>query len=112
MSLLLKHLCLLFVLLLPSLSFSLPPLSAAGYVLMDAHTGNVLTEKEAHRTLAPASLTKLMTLYLASEALAKGDIQLTDKVTVSEKAWKTPGSRMFMRFSSPVSTISFALSNK
>jgi len=53
--------------------------------------------------MPPASLTKLMTLYLVSQALAQGQIKLTDTAHISEKAWRTGGSRMFIKAGSDVS---------
>ena len=73
-----------------------PDIAASGYILQDFHTGRVIAEKNADEQLPPASLTKLMTAYLVFEALTKGDINLEDRVTVSEKAWRMQGSRMFI----------------
>jgi D-alanyl-D-alanine carboxypeptidase (penicillin-binding protein 5/6) len=58
---------------------------------------------EADKRLAPASLTKLMTAYVVFRALAEDQISLEDEVTVSEKAWRTQGSRMFIEVGSRVS---------
>lgn len=81
----------------PSLIPAPPQLSAKSYVLMDAYTGDVLVEHNSLEELPPASLTKLMTAYIAEYELAKGNISLDDKVTISEKAWRMEGSRMFIR---------------
>lgn len=64
---------------------------------MDAYTGDILVEHNSHEELPPASLTKLMTAYIAEYELAKGNITMDDKVTISEKAWRMEGSRMFIR---------------
>ncbi|WP_210396379.1 D-alanyl-D-alanine carboxypeptidase family protein [Motiliproteus sediminis] len=74
-----------------------PSLAASAYVLMDAETGKVLVSSNEHEKLPPASLTKLMTSYLIDYELEKGSISKDDLVLVSEKAWRTQGSRMFIR---------------
>lgn len=76
---------------------SAPSLNAKGYILMDANSGKVLAEKNADEHMAPASLTKLMSLYLVSNALKNGMVHLDDKVRISTKAWQTGGSRMFVK---------------
>jgi len=73
-----------------------PTLDAKAYVLMDANSGNIIASQNAEAHLAPASLTKMMTVYVAFNALKNGQIKLDDKVTVSQKAWQTGGSRMFL----------------
>ena len=79
-----------------------PNIHAKGYVLMDANSGAILAEKNMHKKMQPASLTKLMTLYIISQALQQGRIRLTDKVRISKQAWSTGGSRMFLKLSSHV----------
>jgi D-alanyl-D-alanine carboxypeptidase (penicillin-binding protein 5/6) len=81
---------------------SLPAVDAKSYYLMDAASGIVLAESRATEQLDPASLTKLMTAYLAFKALAAGEISLGDPVPVSERAWRAPGSRMFIEVGSVV----------
>ena len=73
-----------------------PPLDAKAYLLIDYHSGRVLAEKNADLRLQPASLTKLMTTLVVAEYLSSGEISLEDPVNVSKKAWKAPGSRMFI----------------
>lgn len=73
-----------------------PQLAAKSYVLMDAATGQVLINNNGDERLPPASLTKLMTAYLATLEMKKGQVRPTDLVTISEKAWKTGGSKMFV----------------
>lgn len=80
-----------------------PEIDAKAYVLMDATTGQVLAQKNMNDRLPPASLTKLMTAYVASSALKQGQIKLDDMVTISEKAWKMEGSRMFAQVGTQVS---------
>ncbi|WP_459865784.1 D-alanyl-D-alanine carboxypeptidase family protein [Endothiovibrio diazotrophicus] len=75
---------------------SAPELAAKGYLLMDYDSGQVLVEEAARERMEPASITKLMTAYVVFQALREGTIQLTDKVRISEKAWRMPGSRMFI----------------
>lgn len=80
-----------------------PQLAAKSYLLMDAASGNVLVENNGDERLPPASLTKLMTAYIATLEIKKGQISDSDMVTVSEKAWRTGGSRMFIQVNSQVS---------
>jgi D-alanyl-D-alanine carboxypeptidase (penicillin-binding protein 5/6) len=82
---------------------SAPKVGARGYILVDFNSGRVLAEKEADERMEPASLTKLMTAYVVFRELKNGHISLTDKVTVSEKAWRAPGSRMFIEVNKRVS---------
>jgi len=74
-----------------------PKLQASGYLLVDATNGEVLVEYNADEPLPPASLTKMMTAYIAEREIAEGRASFDDKVPVSVKAWKTGGSRMFIR---------------
>lgn len=103
-----KRLCLLVPLLLSPAAFaaemmpSPPQLAAKSYVLMDANSGNVLVENNGDQRLPPASLTKLMTAYIATLEIRRGQIGENDPVTVSENAWRTGGSRMFIKVGSQV----------
>jgi D-alanyl-D-alanine carboxypeptidase (penicillin-binding protein 5/6) len=72
-----------------------PEIAAKAYILIDYNSGQVLAESHADERLEPASLTKIMTAYLTFRALKEGTLHLDDMVTVSQKAWKTEGSRMF-----------------
>jgi len=74
-----------------------PKLQASGYLLIDATNGEVLVEHNADQPLPPASLTKMMTAYIAEREIAEGRASFDDKVPVSVKAWKTGGSRTFIR---------------
>ena len=69
---------------------------ATSAILMDASSGQILYEKDAHKELPPASVTKLMTLLVAAEAVASGKVKLTDKVTASENASKLGGSQIYL----------------
>jgi len=80
-----------------------PIIGAKSYILIDNNTGNELASLKPDTRLAPASLTKLMTAYAVFVALKEGQISLEDQVTVSEKAWRTPGSRMFIEVDTQVS---------
>ena len=81
---------------------SAPQLSARSYVLYDYHTGQVLTAKDPEVPQPPASLTKIMTAYVAFDALKKGELKLDDQVTISTEAWRTGGSRSFIDPAKPV----------
>jgi len=104
-----KRLCLLIPLFTAPAAFaaeqmtpSAPQLAAKAYVLMDANSGNVLVENNGDQKLPPASLTKLMTAYIATLEIRRGQIGENDPVTVSENAWRTGGSRMFIKVGSQV----------
>ena len=73
-----------------------PELSATSYILIDFNSGRMLAGKNPDERLEPASITKLMTAYAVFRAIASGQIKLSDEVTISEKAWRTEGSRMFI----------------
>lgn len=79
-----------------------PSVSAKSYMLLDHSTGAVIAEKNADEANDPASITKLMTAYIVYGALKNGDIQLTDEVLISEKAWRAIGSRMFVEVNTSV----------
>lgn len=74
-----------------------PQLAAEGYLLIDAATGTALVEFNADQRLPPASLTKIMTSYVAAKEIERGTIRLDDQVAVSIKAWRMEGSRMFIQ---------------
>ncbi len=79
-----------------------PAVSAKSYMLLDHNTGTVIAEKNADEGNDPASITKLMTAYIVYGALENGDIQLSDEVLISEKAWRAIGSRMFVEVNTRV----------
>lgn len=90
----------------PVLIPSPPSVAAKGYLLIDANSGKVLVEKNADERLEPASLTKMMTSYIADYELAQGNIHLDDKVKISTEAWAKnfPGSSlMFLEAGKEVS---------
>ena len=80
-----------------------PQLAASSWILMDANSGRILAEHNADERLPPASLTKLMTAYLVERELDRGTINLTDMVNISENAWRTCGSKMFIEVGDRVS---------
>ena len=80
-----------------------PQLAAKSYVLMDAASGNILVESNGNEALPPASLTKLMTAYIATLEIRRGQIKESDMVRISERAWRTGGSRMFIEVGKEVS---------
>ena len=73
-----------------------PTVKARAYILQDYDSGTVLVEVNADERLEPASLTKMMTVYVALAQLADGKFQIDDPVLISKKAWKMGGSRMFI----------------
>jgi D-alanyl-D-alanine carboxypeptidase (penicillin-binding protein 5/6) len=87
----------------PSIIPKPPSLAATSYLLMDANSGEVLVEYNADKLLPPASLTKMMTSYVAIEEIDFGNITMDEQVRISVKAWKAVGSRMFIREGTNVS---------
>jgi len=80
-----------------------PVIGAKSYLVIDGTTGHEIAALNPDERLAPASLTKLMTAYAVFAALQEGQLQLDEQVMVSEKAWRTPGSRMFIEVGTRVS---------
>lgn len=79
-----------------------PEVAAKNYILMDYVSGNVLAEKNADEQIEPASITKMMSVYVVDKELTEGRLSLDDKVTISEKAWRMGGSRMYVDVNSKV----------
>ena len=73
-----------------------PSLGANSYILVDFNSGDVLVESHPDMRVEPASITKVMTSYVVFSELVSGNIKLADTVTISETAWRTGGSRMFI----------------
>ena len=73
-----------------------PTLGANSYILMDFNSGDILVESNPDMPVEPASITKVMTSYVVFTELASGNISLSDVVNISETAWRTGGSRMFI----------------
>jgi D-alanyl-D-alanine carboxypeptidase (penicillin-binding protein 5/6) len=80
-----------------------PRIAAKGYLLVDHHSGTVLAEHNADERLEPASLTKIMSGYVVFRELAGGNLALEDEALISEKAWRTGGSKMFVEVGKRVS---------
>ena len=66
-------------------------------LVIDNTTGEVLLSKDINRPIPPASMSKLMTLWMVFESLDEGKIEMHDTLKVSRKAWKKGGSKMFLR---------------
>lgn len=77
-------------------------IAAREAILVEVSTGAVLFEQNADEPIEPASFTKIASLYLIFEALKQGQIHLTDQVPVSETAWRTGGSKMFVGIGSTI----------
>lgn len=94
----------LLSLLLPAAHAEEPPpaLAARAWLLIDHVTGQTLAAQNPDQKVEPASLTKMMTSYLVYAALRDGKLKRDQPVTVSEKAWKAIGSRMFIDPRKPV----------
>src|SRR5450830_1863929 len=73
-----------------------PDVAARSYLLLDVTANQVLAAKDVESPVDPASLTKLMSAYLVFDALKAGKLDLQQRLSVSERAWKMPGSRMFI----------------
>ena len=80
-----------------------PKLNLSSYILIEANTNTVIAEFNSDNQIAPASMTKVMSGYVIADQLANGSISLDDKVLISEKAWKTGGSKMFIEAGKRVS---------
>jgi serine-type D-Ala-D-Ala carboxypeptidase (penicillin-binding protein 5/6) len=80
-----------------------PSVGATSYILMDFHSETVIAERDPDAQVEPASITKLMTSYVAFNEIARGNLALDDQVRISENAWRTPGSRMFVEVGNRVS---------
>ena len=79
-----------------------PKIGAKHFFLVDYHSGRVLAERNADEQIAPASITKLMTAFVVFNELLNGNISLNEEVNVSEQAWRTSGSRMFVEVGTKV----------
>ena len=79
-----------------------PEVQATAYALLDADTGAVLASLAGNDRRPPASLTKIMTAYIVESEIASKRIGLSDQVPISEQAWKTQGSRMFVQVGTQV----------
>jgi len=83
-----------------------PSVSAEGFLLMDHNTGHIIAERNVDMRLAPASLTKIMTVYVIGKEIKAGNISMNDMVTISENAWAKnfpDSSKMFIEVGTQVS---------
>ncbi len=79
-----------------------PNINTRAYILLDFNSGKVLLEKNSSMKLEPASLTKIMTMYVIDREIKAGRLTFDEEVTISKKAWQTTGSRMFIDVNSKV----------
>jgi D-alanyl-D-alanine carboxypeptidase (penicillin-binding protein 5/6) len=79
-----------------------PEIAGSSYILIDATTGHVIMEQNSEEALPPASLTKMMTAYIAEVEIDNGNMSYDDLVFISEKAWRTQGSKTFVDVNSRV----------
>jgi len=79
-----------------------PEVAAKNYLLVDVASGKVLAEKNADEKIEPASITKLMTAFVVYKEMEAGRLSMDDIVTISEKAWRMGGSRMYLEVGSKV----------
>ena len=79
-----------------------PQVVGRAWVVADVSSGQILATEKADERFEPASLTKLMTAYLVFAALKEKKLALGQQATVSERAWRAPGSRMFIEPRKPV----------
>ncbi|HLN10310.1 MAG TPA: serine hydrolase, partial [Xanthobacteraceae bacterium] len=101
-----KHLvlCLLFLSAFFAVSASAEDIQTDAHVayIVDYQTGAVMLDKNGEERIEPASLTKLMTVYLLFEQLKSGKMKLSDMLTVSETAWRMQGSKMFVELGNQI----------
>jgi D-alanyl-D-alanine carboxypeptidase (penicillin-binding protein 5/6) len=88
--------------LTPGASASTIDTKAREAILLDFETGTVLFEKNADERMPPASMSKIMTIFLAFERIQDGRLSLDDSISISEKAWRKGGSKMFVELNSQV----------
>jgi D-alanyl-D-alanine carboxypeptidase (penicillin-binding protein 5/6) len=79
-----------------------PSVAASSFFLLDFDSGRVLAEKDPDKRVSPASLTKIMTAYVVFRELKAGHLTLDEKVTISQNAWETGGSKMFVEVNKQV----------
>ncbi|MDX1598360.1 MAG: D-alanyl-D-alanine carboxypeptidase family protein [Marinobacter sp.] len=80
-----------------------PQVAASSYILMDPLSGRVLMNENSNERLPPASLTKMMTAYIVERELDEGRLSMSDMVPISVNAWRTEGSRTFVKEGTEVS---------
>ncbi|MBI2994171.1 MAG: D-alanyl-D-alanine carboxypeptidase [Gammaproteobacteria bacterium] len=80
-----------------------PPINAKSWLVIDYQSRQILVQEKIDERVEPASLTKIMTVYVVASELAAGRAKLDDSVTVSERAWRMEGSKMFIEVGKQVS---------
>lgn len=80
-----------------------PDVAGSSYILIDANTGHIIMEQNSDEALPPASLTKIMTAYIAEVEIDNGNLSLDDMAFISERAWRTQGSKTFVDVNTYVS---------
>ena len=80
-----------------------PKLAAKSFLLVDFNSGRVIAEKNINKKVEPASITKMMTAYVVYKEIESGRLALDEEVTISKKAWKMKGSKMFVEVGKKVS---------
>jgi D-alanyl-D-alanine carboxypeptidase (penicillin-binding protein 5/6) len=80
-----------------------PKIDASSYLVMDYQSGRLIAKHNIDKRVEPASLTKMMTVYIVAGEIASGNIHMDDMVPISKKAWRMPGSRMFVEVGDKVS---------
>ncbi|HKQ27471.1 MAG TPA: D-alanyl-D-alanine carboxypeptidase family protein [Burkholderiales bacterium] len=102
-----KIIALVLLIFLPALAQAAapqpPPIAGRSWLVADVSSGQVLVTQKADERVEPASLTKLMTAYVVFQALRDKKLTLDQQINVSERAWRAPGSRMFIQPRRPVS---------
>jgi D-alanyl-D-alanine carboxypeptidase (penicillin-binding protein 5/6) len=100
---LIRSICILLVVASFSLAWAAPrpvpappSIPAKNFILIDYHSGKILAEKNPDERIAPASLTKLMTAFVVFSELHSNNVAKDELITISPRAWRTPGSRMFV----------------
>lgn len=81
---------------------SAPSLKAKAHLLMNVNNGDIISEANSHDRIPPASLTKMMTLYLIEDMINKDQIKLTDEVNIDHVAYQAEGSSMFLELNSRI----------
>ncbi len=82
---------------------SAPSVGASSYILVDYHSNTAIAKRDPDEQIEPASITKLMTSYLVFSEIHDGNLNLSDEVLISERAWRMTGSRMFIEVGQRVS---------
>lgn len=86
----------------PVLAPQTPVINAKSYLLIDANSDKVLAEKNSEMKVEPASLTKMLTVYIIDNEIKAGKIKLTNEVLISKNAWQTTGTKMFVKVDTKV----------